>query len=106
MFYELRRYQIEPGRRDEWVQLMDSKIVPFQQSQGMDIIGTFLDEADPDVFIWMRRFENEEQRVAQYKAVYESDTWTQEIAPVSGALLRREHITVTRLVPTPTSALK
>lgn len=106
MLYELRRYQIEPGRRDEWLQLMESKIVPFQRSQGMDIVGTFLDEQDPDVFVWMRRFESEEQRVAQYAAVYESDTWKNEIAPVSGQLLRRENISVTRLWPTAASPLK
>jgi NIPSNAP len=106
MLYELRRYQIEPGRRDEWVALMERRIIPFQSSQGMDILGSFTDEQNPDVYIWIRRFESEEQRVQQYAAVYESDTWANEIAPVAGQLLLQENITVTRLVPTPISGLR
>lgn len=106
MLYEYRRYQIQPGQRSEWVTLMESQIIPFQISQGMDIVGSFVDEENPDVYVWIRRFESEEQRVAQYAAVYESDTWINVIAPVAGTLLPRENITVTRLTPTAISGLK
>jgi hypothetical protein len=106
MLYELRHYQIEPGHRDEWVALMEGQIIPFQTSQGMDIVGSFVDEENPDVYIWLRRFQSEEQRLMQYAAVYESGTWMNEIAPITNKLLRREHITVTRLTPTAVSGLK
>ena len=106
MLYELRHYQIEPGHRDEWVALMEEQIIPFQISQGMDIVGSFIDEQNPDVYIWLRRFESEEVRVQQYAAVYQSDTWTNEIAPVAGKLLLQENITVTRLIPTSISRMK
>ena len=106
MLYELRHYLIEPGHRDEWVALMENQIIPFQISQGMDIVGSFVDDENPDVYIWLRRFGSEEQRVAQYAAVYGSDTWTNEIAPITNRLLLRENITVTRLIPTAVSGLK
>jgi NIPSNAP len=106
MLYELRHYQIEPGHRDEWVAFMENQIIPFQMSHGIDIVGSFVDEENPDVYIWLRRFESEEQRLLQYAAVYESDIWTDEIAPTTVRLLLREHITVTRLIPTTISGLK
>lgn len=33
MFYELRRYQTRPGRRDDWVRYMESVDSPFPQSR-------------------------------------------------------------------------
>ena len=29
MFFELRQYQLRPGKRDEWVKLMDEVIIPY-----------------------------------------------------------------------------
>jgi hypothetical protein len=51
----------------------------------------------------MRRFASEEQRVAQYAAVYESDFWKKTLAPRIPALLDVKGIVVTRIVPTPIS---
>ena len=33
MFYEIRRYQVRPGRRDEWVRYMEDAVIPFQVDQ-------------------------------------------------------------------------
>ena len=52
------------------------------------------------MYVWLRRFESEAQRVALYKAVYESDTWKNKFAPLIPELLDREKIVVTRMVPT------
>ena len=106
MIYELRHYQLEPGQRDAWVQLMETQIIPFQTQQGMVVVGSFVDEQNPDVYIWIRRFESEEQLRAQYAAVYGSPEWKNQIGPAADSLLKSENITVTRLLPTPASALK
>ncbi|MGY2895010.1 putative quinol monooxygenase [Deinococcus sp. UYEF24] len=106
MIYELRHYQTEPGQRDAWVQLMETQIIPFQTEQGMQVVGSFVDEGNPDVYIWIRRFESEEQLKAQYAAVYGSDRWKNEIGPAADPLLKSENITVTRLLPTPASSLQ
>ena len=60
MFFELRQYQIQPRRRDEWVHFMEDTIIPFQVSLGMVIAGSFVGEKDDDLYVWMRRFESEE----------------------------------------------
>jgi len=75
MFYELRRYQTRPGRRDEWVRYMEDVIIPFQVSKGMVITASFIDEGDEDGFVWIRRFEDEAQRERLYAATYGSDRW-------------------------------
>jgi len=103
-FYELRQYPILPGKMDEWVRFMEEKIIPFQVSKGMVITGSFRHEEDESVYIWMRRFENEEERVRLYAAVYESDTWKNDIAPQVPTMIDRAGIQVNRILPTPVSA--
>jgi hypothetical protein len=99
-FYELRQYKVLPGQLESWVNMMEQEIIPFQISKGMVITGSFRGETDPSVYIWLRRFESEEQRVALYAAVYESDYWKTEIAPRVPEHLDRSAIVVTRIVPT------
>jgi hypothetical protein len=89
-----------PDKLQSWVKMMEEEIIPFQVSKGMVITGSFHGETDPSVYIWLRRFENEEQRVALYAAVYESDYWKNQIAPRVPEHLDRSAIVVTRMVPT------
>ena len=99
-FYELRRYTVRPGKMEEWLELMEGAIIPFQVSKGMVITGSYRGEDDDSVYFWTRRFESEEQRVALYAAVYESDFWKNEVAPKVVDLIDRDLIQVTRVVPT------
>jgi hypothetical protein len=105
MLFELRQYQTYPGQRDRLVEVMEREVMPFQVSKGMVIVGSFIGEEDPDAYVWIRRFDDEAQRVAQYAAVYESDHWKNEIAPKFVDVLMREKINVTRLIPTPLSVI-
>ncbi len=102
-FYELRQYKILPGKMDEWIQFMEEEILPFQISKGMVVTGSYRGEEDDSIYIWMRRFENEEERERLYEAVYESDEWKEKIAPRVPELMDRSAVQVTRIVPTPKS---
>ena len=106
MLFELRQYRIKPGRQAAWVEFMEDTIIPFQQSKGMVILGSFTDEEDETVYIWVRRFRDEAEREAQYEAVYQSDEWTNEIGPRIPEMMEREGIVVRRLNPTPHSAIQ
>lgn len=99
-FYELRKYKILPGKMDAWLRLMEQEIIPFQVSQGMVITASFRGEDDDSCYIWMRRFESEEDRVRLYKAVYESDHWKNNIGPRIPEVMDRSAVEVTRLTPT------
>jgi dTDP-4-dehydrorhamnose reductase len=105
MFYELREYHCQPGKRDEWVKLMEEEIIPYQVSKGMVVVASFVAEQDDDTYIWIRRFASEEERVALYKAVYENDFWQNDMSPRIGNLLDRSRTKVTRLVATPKSVI-
>ena len=105
-FFELRQYKVLPGKMDEWVKIMEEEIIPFQVSKGMIIAGSYRGETDESVYVWIRRFDSEAQREAQYKAVYESDFWKTKIAPRVPACLDRSAIVVTRIVATPRSPVQ
>jgi hypothetical protein len=105
-FYELRQYKVLPGKMDEWVKIMEEEIIPFQVSKGMVICGSFRGEKDDSVYVWLRRFDSEAQREAQYKAVYETDYWKTKIAPRVPDILDRPNNVVTRIIPTPKSTVR
>lgn len=106
MFYEIRRYQSKPGRRDEWVGYMENVVLPFQTRMGMTVIASFVDEEDPDGYVWIRRFESEAEREALGAAVYASDEWKNEVGPPVYEMLIPEKSVITRAVPTPASPLR
>lgn len=106
MFYEIRRYQTRPGRRDEWVRYMEDVVIPYQVSKGMTVIASFVDEDDGDGYVWIRRFEDESDRVARYAATYDDPEWTEGIAPIVNGLLDTDRILVTRVRPTNVSTLQ
>ena len=106
MFIELREYHTKPGQRDRWVAYMEEVIMPFQLSKGMVIAGSFIGQKDDDTYIWTRRFESDEECERLYEAVYESDTWKDEIAPPITDMLDRDRTKITILEPTPKSVIR
>jgi hypothetical protein len=106
MFFELRQYRVKPGKREEWAEFMDKVVIPYQVSKGMVVVGSFVGEEEEDLYVWIRRFESEEERVKLYAAAYESDRWVNELGPKCGELLDRERTIVTRIEPTPRSILR
>ena len=106
MIFELRQYRLKPGQRERWVKWMEERIIPYQVSLGVAVLGSFVAEDDPDLYVWIRRFASEEERERLYTAMYESPTWINEIKPVNDGMIIREKIQVTRLRATPRSVLR
>ncbi len=104
MFYELRQYDIVDGRMDEWMAFMEGEIIPFQVSKGMVIAGSFRGEENNTVYVWIRRFASEEDRVRLYEAVYESDEWKNYYSPKCKDIIAG--VNVQRIVPGPRSVLQ
>jgi hypothetical protein len=105
-FYELRQYKVKPGKLAEWIKIMEEEIIPFQVSKGMVICGSFGGEEDETAYVWLRRFESEEQRKQLYAAVYETDYWKNEMGPRVPEYLDREQNVVTRIIPTSKSTVQ
>jgi hypothetical protein len=106
MLFELRQYHTKPGQRDRWVKYMDEVIIPYQMSKGMVVVASFVAEGEGDLYVWIRRFDNEEERVRQYKEVYENDYWRNEVSPLVGEMIERSQNVITRLNPTPKSVIR
>ena len=70
------------------------------------ICGTYRRETDESAYVWIRRFESEAHRVAQYAAVYETEHWKTKIAPRVPEHLDRDKMVITRLVATPRSPVQ
>jgi hypothetical protein len=106
MFFELREYRIKDGKRSQWVKLMEEKIIPFQVSKGMVAVASFTAMDEPDLYVWIRRFESEEEAERLSKDVYESEYWKKEIKPEADGMLDREKMRVLRLEATPKSVIQ
>lgn len=105
MFFELRQYRAWPGKRDELARYMEEVIIPFQTAKGMVVMGSLTGEQEEDLYVWIRRFEDEAERERLYAAVYQSEEWKNTFGPRIGELLDREKIVVTRLTPMPKSIM-
>jgi hypothetical protein len=105
MFFELRQYRIKKGKMKQWAKYMEEFLIPFQISQGMVVVGSFVGQEEKDLYVWIRRFESEQERKRLHKKVYESDTWLKEIKPEVDKMLDRSRMVVTRLEATPKSIL-
>jgi hypothetical protein len=122
-FFELRIYQVQPGKMQEWLAFMEEVVIPFQVKQGMVIHGSFtMDSTDEfslrdgervmdstqkgETYVWIRRFESAEQKEKLYKAVYESEEWVNNIGPRVGTLIDRTSIVVHNLSATALSVMK
>lgn len=105
MFFELRQYRIRKGKMKRWVKYMDEVLIPFQTAQGMVVVGSFVGQEEEDLYVWIRRFESEQERKRLYKKVYESETWNSQIKPQVDQMLDRETMIITRLLATPKSVI-
>ena len=105
MFFELRQYKTKPGKREGWVKVMEEKIITFHFQRGVTVVGSFIGQ-DENVYVWVRRFENEGQRDSFAKEISESEYWVKEVRPAINEMLDREAMQVTRLEATAKSVLQ
>ena len=105
-FYEIRQYDIRPGKMDSWIEFFDNEILPFQAAKGMVVAGIFRGETDDSVFFWIRRFEDEAHRERLYAAVYDSEEWKTRFSDRVGEHIDRSTIKVNRVTPSAMSVLK
>ena len=75
MIVELRQYTLHPGRRDELIELFERELLAPQEAVGMRVVGTFRDQARPNVFVWIRSFPDMAARRASLEAFYFGSVW-------------------------------
>ena len=106
MIFELRQYRMLPGQEQAWVTFMEEEIIPFQVSMGMEILGSWVGTDDPGQYVWLRRFESEEEMARLFDAVYKSDHWRNEIGPKVFSMIDRDAMVQTKMLATPRSLMQ
>ncbi len=94
--FELRQYKIEPGRRDEFIELFDREFVETQEAEGMALIGQFRDRADPDRFTWIRGFPTMAARQESLTAFYTGPTWLKHRGAANPMLVDNDNVLLLR----------
>ena len=79
MIVEIRRYQIVPGKRDEFIAFFDAEVAPAMRAAGMNIMGRYASLEDDTTFVFLRSFADEAERAAQTEAFYGSPAWLDDI---------------------------
>ncbi|WP_296737657.1 NIPSNAP family protein [Mesorhizobium sp.] len=72
---ELRQYTLKPGQRETLIALFDREFVETQEATGMTVIGQFRDLDRPDMFVWLRGFEDMTARKNALTAFYDGPVW-------------------------------
>ncbi len=104
MLVEIRRYEIAPGRRDEFVRFFDEQVLPEMRRFGMNVLGQFVSVEDATTFYYLRAFVDEDQRNRQTRAFYESPAWLDRLR--DRALAMETGWVVEVVAPTPGSAIR
>ena len=72
---ELRRYTLHSGQRDVLIELFEREFIESQEALGMQVIGQFRDLDNPDLFVWLRGFDDMPARAAGLQAFYGGPVW-------------------------------
>ncbi|GIG68318.1 NIPSNAP family protein [Phytomonospora endophytica] len=96
--YELRRYTLHPGRRDELIELFDREFVESQEDLGASVAGTFRDLDDPDRFVWLRGFRDMAVRLRALTDFYGGPVWKANSAAANATMVDSDDVLLLRPV--------
>lgn len=90
---ELRRYVLEPGRRDDLIDLFDRCFVESQEELGIRVVGQFRVRGQPDVFAWIRGFPDMGSRARSLEAFYgESEAWRRNRDAANATMIEFDNV--------------
>ena len=87
MIVEVRSYRIKPGKRDEFIQLFETRAIPAQRTYGMKVTGPFLDVENPNKFVFLRSFPSLDERERMKNDFYEGELWKNELESIAMPML-------------------
>jgi hypothetical protein len=72
---EQRQYTLHPDKLDGFIALFEREFVETQEAVGINVIGHFSDEDDPNRFVWLRGFADMPARAEALQAFYGGPVW-------------------------------
>ncbi|MGH3858218.1 NIPSNAP family protein [Actinokineospora sp.] len=98
MIFELRRYTLHAGRRDELISLFEREFVDPQLALGMTLPGLFRDAGDPDRFVWLRGFADMPARKAALEAFYGGPVWKTHRDAANATMIDSDNVLLLKVV--------
>jgi hypothetical protein len=93
---EFRRYAMQPGRRDDLIDLFDAELVESQEAEGMALIGQFREVDEPDVFTWLRGFPSMSDRARSLERFYTGPVWKANREAANATMLDSTNVLLLR----------
>lgn len=94
MIVEVRSYRVTPGRRDEFIELFETRSAPALQAHGMKVIGPMIDLENPNKFVFLRGFPSMEDLLRMKEAFYEGPLWKEELEQIAMPMLESYDVTL------------
>jgi hypothetical protein len=93
---ELRQYVLHAGARDTLVEVFEDHFIEGQEQVGIRIGGLYLDEDDPDRFVWLRGFTDLGQRLDALKGFYYGPIWKEHRDVANGTMIDSDDVLLLR----------
>jgi hypothetical protein len=76
-YVELRIYPVQEDRQERFLEFFEEHYLESQEVVGMRIWGEFRDLDDAGHFVWLRGYDNMDERVAGLQNFYTSSVWAE-----------------------------
>lgn len=93
---ELREYTLQPGRRDELIELFEREFIEPQEAAGMELLGTFRDARRDDRFVWLRAFTDMDARKRALTEFYGGPVWQRHRDAANVTMLDSDNVLLLR----------
>ena len=95
---ELRHYTLRAGKREALIDLFDREFIETQEAAGIRLIAQFRDVDRPDVFTWLRGFQNMQSRAAALAAFYDGPAWRAHRDAANSTMIDSDNVLLLRPV--------
>ncbi len=93
---ELRQYTLHPGQRDVLIDLFNRRFIEPQEAVGINVIGQFRDQDNPDRFVWLRGFSDMPARTEALKSFYYGDLWKANRSAANATIIDNDNVLLLR----------
>jgi quinol monooxygenase YgiN len=93
---ELRQYTLRPEQRDVLIELFERAFIETQEAAGITLIGLFRDLDDPDRFVWLRGFQDMDQRRDALTAFYGGPAWAAHREAANATMIDSDNVLLLR----------
>jgi quinol monooxygenase YgiN len=93
---ELRQYTLRPEQREVLIELFEREFIETQEAAGITLIGLFRDLDDPDRFVWLRGFQDMDQRREALTAFYGGPAWAAHREAANATMIDSDDVLLLR----------